>query len=95
MRGGRVEFAREEMLDIYLLMIDSTPADLFDSHLAQYWCQLKSCPDFWSASGAVAWRHARIEITVSRITQRSASDTPISALGIKRFICLSIVVDIR
>lgn len=40
MRGGRVEYGREQMLDTNLLMIDSTPADPFDFYLAQYWCQM-------------------------------------------------------
>lgn len=40
MRGGRVEYGREEMLDTDLLMIDSTPADPFDFYLGQYWCQM-------------------------------------------------------
>lgn len=40
LRGGRVEFGREEMLDTDLLMIDSTPADPFDFYLRQYWCQM-------------------------------------------------------
>lgn len=40
LRGARVEFGREEMLDTDLLMIDSTPADPFDFYLGEYWCQM-------------------------------------------------------
>lgn len=40
LRGGRVEYGREEMLDTDLVMIDSTPADPFDFYLQRYWCQM-------------------------------------------------------
>jgi hypothetical protein len=40
LRGGRVEYGREEMLNTNLVMIDSTPADPFDFYLRQYWCQM-------------------------------------------------------
>lgn len=40
LRGGRVEYGREEMLDTDLVMIDSTPADPFDFYLRRYWCQM-------------------------------------------------------
>lgn len=40
LRGGRVEYGRDEMFDTGLVMIDSTPADPFDFYLRQYWCQM-------------------------------------------------------
>lgn len=40
LRGGRVEYGREEMLNTDLVMIDSTPADPFDFFLHEYWCQM-------------------------------------------------------
>lgn len=40
MRGGRVEYGREQMFDTDLTMIDSTPADPFDFYLRAYWCQM-------------------------------------------------------
>jgi hypothetical protein len=40
LRGGRVEYGREEMLNTDLIMIDSTPADPFDFYLRRYWCQM-------------------------------------------------------
>jgi hypothetical protein len=50
MRGGRIEYGREEMFDSHLDMIDSTPADPFDFYLGEYWCQMvkgsiKAMPD--------------------------------------------------
>lgn len=40
LRGGRVEYGREEMFDADLVMIDSTSADPFDFYLRRYWCQM-------------------------------------------------------
>ena len=40
MRGGDIEYGREEMFDSDLVMIDSTPADPFDFYLPGYWCQI-------------------------------------------------------
>ncbi len=40
LRGGRVEYGREEMFDTDLVMIDSTSADPFDFYLQRYWCQM-------------------------------------------------------
>ena len=40
MRGGRIEYGREQMFDTDLTMIDSTPTDPFDFYLDKYWCQM-------------------------------------------------------
>lgn len=40
LRGGSMEYGREEMVDSNLTMIDSTPADPFEFYLREYWCQL-------------------------------------------------------
>lgn len=40
LRGGRIEYGREQMFDADLTMIDSTPADPFDFYLGKYWCQM-------------------------------------------------------
>jgi hypothetical protein len=40
LRGGRIEYGREQMFDTDLTMIDSTPADPFDFYLRAYWCQM-------------------------------------------------------
>lgn len=40
LRGGRIEYGREEMFNADLTMIDSTPADPFDFFLRAYWCQM-------------------------------------------------------
>ncbi|HWG21269.1 MAG TPA: hypothetical protein VG225_12130 [Terracidiphilus sp.] len=40
MRGGSIEYGREEMFDSDLAMIDSTPADPFEFYLKDYWCQI-------------------------------------------------------
>lgn len=40
LRGGRIQYGREEMFDSNLTMIDSTPADPFDFYLGKYWCQM-------------------------------------------------------
>lgn len=40
LRGGRIEYGREEMFDSDLTMTDSTPADPFELYLAQYWRQM-------------------------------------------------------
>jgi hypothetical protein len=50
MRGGSMEYGREEMFDSDMAMIDSTPADPFDFYLKEYWCQvvagaIKAQPD--------------------------------------------------
>ena len=50
MRGGAVEYGREEMFDSDLAMIDSTAGDPFEFYLHDYWCQIvngtiKATPD--------------------------------------------------
>lgn len=40
LRGGSIEYGREEMFDSDLTMIDSTPGDPFDFYLEKYWCQM-------------------------------------------------------
>jgi hypothetical protein len=50
MRGGSMEYGREEMFNSDLAMIDSTPADPFEFYLRDYWCQMvngtiKATPD--------------------------------------------------
>ncbi|HKF50153.1 MAG TPA: hypothetical protein VKB38_22520 [Terracidiphilus sp.] len=40
LRGGNIEYGREEMFDADLAMIDTTPADPFEFYLAHYWCQI-------------------------------------------------------
>ncbi|HWE84027.1 MAG TPA: hypothetical protein VG267_03730 [Terracidiphilus sp.] len=42
LRGGSVEYGREQMFDSDLIMIDSTPADPFEFYLRGYWCQMVS-----------------------------------------------------
>lgn len=39
-RGGHLEYGRDETLDAAFVMIDSTPADPFDFYLQRYWCQM-------------------------------------------------------
>lgn len=50
MRGGSMEYGREQMFDSDLAMIDSTPGDPFEFYLKEYWCQvvagsIKAQPD--------------------------------------------------
>jgi len=50
LRGGNIEYGREQMYDSDLVMIDSTPADPFEFYLHDYWCQIvagsiKATPD--------------------------------------------------
>jgi hypothetical protein len=50
LRGGSMEYGREEMFDSDLVMIDTTPADPFEFYLRHYWCQMvagriKAMPD--------------------------------------------------
>ena len=40
LRGGRIQYGREEMFDSNLTMTDSTPADPFEFYLGQYWKQM-------------------------------------------------------
>ena len=40
LRGGRIGYGREEMIDSDLTMTDSTPADPFEFYLARYWRQM-------------------------------------------------------
>lgn len=40
LRGGRIEYGRDEMFDSDLTMTDSTPADPFEFYLGQYWRQM-------------------------------------------------------
>lgn len=40
LRGGRIGYGREEMIDSKLTMIDSTPTDPFEFYLGQYWRQM-------------------------------------------------------
>lgn len=40
LRGGQIEYGRDEMFDSNLTMTDSTPADPFEFYLAQYWRQM-------------------------------------------------------
>ena len=40
MRGGSLQYGRDTMANADLTMIDSTPADLFDFYLHDYWCQI-------------------------------------------------------
>jgi hypothetical protein len=40
MRGGTMQYGREQMFDSDLTMIDSTPADPFEFYLNHYWCQM-------------------------------------------------------
>lgn len=40
LRGGNLEYGREEMFSSDIVMIDTTPADPFDFYLRQYWCQM-------------------------------------------------------
>jgi len=35
-----MEYGCEEMFDSNLTMIDSTPTDLFEFYLREYWCQM-------------------------------------------------------
>ena len=39
-RGGRIEYGRDEMFDSDLTMTDTTPADPFEFYLGQYWRQM-------------------------------------------------------
>jgi len=39
-RGGKIEYGRDEMFDSDLTMIDTTPADPFEFYLGQYWRQM-------------------------------------------------------
>lgn len=39
-RGGDIQYGREQMSDADLVMIDSTPADPFEFYLRNYWCQI-------------------------------------------------------
>lgn len=39
-RGGNMQYGKEEMFDSDLVMIDSTPADPFEFYLNRYWCQM-------------------------------------------------------
>jgi hypothetical protein len=50
MRGGDMQYGREQMFDADLAMIDSTPGDPFEFYLKEYWCQvvagsIKAQPD--------------------------------------------------
>lgn len=40
LRGGRIEYGRDEMFDSNLTMTDSTPSDPFEFYLGQYWSQM-------------------------------------------------------
>lgn len=40
LRGGIIQYGREQMFDADLEMIDSTPGDPFEFFLARYWCQM-------------------------------------------------------
>jgi hypothetical protein len=40
LRGGRIQYGREEMIDSDLTMTDSTPGDPFEFNLPQYWSQM-------------------------------------------------------
>lgn len=40
LRGGRIQYGRDEMFDSDLTMTDSTPADPFEFYLGQYWTQM-------------------------------------------------------
>lgn len=40
LRGGRIEYGRDEMFDSNLTMTDSTPGDPFEFYLGQYWRQM-------------------------------------------------------
>ena len=40
MRGGTMQYGREQMYDSDLTMIDSTPGDPFEFYLSKYWCQM-------------------------------------------------------
>lgn len=40
LRGGNIEYGRDEMFNTKLTMTDSTPADSFEFYLAQYWRQM-------------------------------------------------------
>jgi len=40
LRGGRIEYGREEMFDSDLTMTDSTPENPFEFYLRQYWQQM-------------------------------------------------------
>lgn len=40
LRGGSMEYGREEMFDSDLTLIDSTPADPFEFYLREYWRQI-------------------------------------------------------
>lgn len=42
LRGGSLEYGREEMFDSNLTMIDSTPGDSFEFYLRDYWRQMVS-----------------------------------------------------
>ena len=39
-RGGRIEYGRDEMFDSNLTMVDSTPRDPFEFYLNDYWKQM-------------------------------------------------------
>lgn len=40
LRGGIIQYGREQMFDADLEMIDSTPGDPFEFYLGKYWCQM-------------------------------------------------------
>jgi len=40
MRGGNIEYGRDEMFDSDLTMTDSTPGDPFEFYLGEYWRQM-------------------------------------------------------
>lgn len=40
LRGGNLDYGREEMHDSDLIMFDTTPADPFEFYLRDYWCQM-------------------------------------------------------
>ncbi len=56
LRGGRIEYGREEMFDSDLTMTDSTPGDPFEYYLAHYWRQIVASDIKMTANGSLRLR---------------------------------------
>src|SRR5262249_44172468 len=56
LRGGQIQYGREEMFDSDLTMIDSTPGDPFEFYLGQYWRQIVASEIKMTPNGALRIR---------------------------------------
>jgi hypothetical protein len=56
LRGGRIEYGREEMFDSNLTMTDSTPGDPFEFYLGHYWRQIVASQIKMTANGSLRIR---------------------------------------